>query len=321
MKIYFRNFNIYKLLFSYLLTFTLSFFANAEENLWIYTKGADTRPKGSFEVKLSDIIRIDKSSGKYIFHDIRPEIEYGITDKLTIGAEAIIFDHNYSVNDDNLNPMYETQGADNKFKKTQYAGYEVALKYNLLSPFKDDIGLSLGLSYEDRDRYRLDGAKIDQKSYVGTIFVQKNWIDNLLTLAINLKTELERRKSAADSVLEEEVAFDISAGISYRFIPKHFIGFEVRMQSDYLSPSENGIKEPGLQSSNWDLDDISIGTRHQYGWYAGPTYHYAQKHWWATAGILFQFHGGGSQHAYNKNSKNYDEHEKMHIGLSYGYEF
>ncbi|MFT6077484.1 MAG: hypothetical protein ACJA02_001070 [Myxococcota bacterium] len=295
--------------------------AQAEENLWVYTKGSDTRPQGSFEFKLSDTIRVGKDSGDYVFHDIRPEIEYGITDSLTIGAEIMFFDHNYSINSDN-NPTKETQDANGgKVNQTRYGGYELSLKYNVLSPYKDFMGLSFGLGFEDRDRYRLDGAQIDQQSYVGTIFAQKNWIDNRLTLAVNLKTELERRKSGADSVLEEEIAFDFSAGIAYRFIPKHFIGLEVRTQSDYLNPSENGEKDTDHQSSNWDLTDISLGNRHQYAWYAGPTYHYAQKNWWATVGVLFQVAGGGSKNAFVENNKNYDEHEDMHIGLTYGYEF
>ena len=83
--------------------------AHAEENLRIYTKGTVTRPKGSFELKISDIARIGKSSGDYAFHDIRPEFEYGITDRLTVGFELMLFDHDYSVDDPELNPMYETQ--------------------------------------------------------------------------------------------------------------------------------------------------------------------------------------------------------------------
>jgi len=295
---------------------------SAEENLWVYTKGTDTRPEGSYELKLSDTIRVGKGSGSYVFHDIRPEVEYGITDRLTIGAELMLFDHNYSLNDEGNNPMYETQEANGgDYNKTRYGGYEVALKYNVLSPYKDALGLSIGFAFEDRDRYRLDGAQIDQQSYATTIFTQKNWLDDRLTLAVNWKTELERRKSGADSTLEEEIAFDVSAGLSYRFIPKHFLGIELRTQSDYLSPSENGEKEADLQSSNFDLLDMQLGTRHQIAWYAGPTYHYAEKNWWLTAGILFQFEGDGSAHAFNRDGKNYDEHEDVHIGLFYGYEF
>tara|TARA_B100001564_G_C20077860_1_gene419166 strand:- start:33 stop:314 length:282 start_codon:yes stop_codon:yes gene_type:complete len=83
------------LLGSTLLGLAYAFPAAAEENLWLYTKATDTRPEGSFELKLTDIIREGKDSGDYTFHDIRPEIEYGITDRLTVGAELMFFDHNY----------------------------------------------------------------------------------------------------------------------------------------------------------------------------------------------------------------------------------
>ncbi len=297
--------------------------AMAEENLWVYTKGTDTRPKGSFEFKLSDTIRVGKHSGDYEFHDIRPEIEYGVTDKLTIGAEILIFHHDYSVNDPDLQPVFDTQGGEGgRFKDTQYGGFEVALKYNIYSPYKDWAGLSLGLGYERREQYRLDGADISQNSYTGTVFFQKNWIDDKLTLAVNVKTEFERRKSPG--VLEEEISFDFSAGLAYRVAPKHFVGIEYRRQQDHLSPfnTETGeYDDPSLQPSEFDLTNFRVGTRHQYGEYIGPTYHFAEKNWWLTAGILFQVQGGGSEHAFVESSKNWDEHEQYHVGLIYGYEY
>jgi hypothetical protein len=295
----------------------------AEENLWLYTKGTDTRPQGSYELKLSDITRVGKDSGYYYFHDIRPEIEYGITDRLTIGAEIMIFSHDFSL-DSEIDPMYSTQqeNADGRVKQTKYGGYELALKYNVLSPYKDSVGLSFGFNFEDRDTYRLDGAQIDQKSYVTTVFLQKNYLDDTLVFAFNWKTEFERRKSGGDSVLEEEIAFDISAGVSYRVKPKHFVGLEVRSQSDYLNPYEDGQpSDTSLSKSEFDLFDWKLGSQHQIGTYFGPTYHYAEQNWWFTAGILFQVAGGGSEHAYNEHGKNFDEHEEFHIGASYGYEF
>jgi hypothetical protein len=306
-----------------ILAITLPPSAQAEENLWLYTRGTDTRPEGSWEAKLSSISRIDKGSGHYRFDDIRPEVEYGITDSLTVGAELMFFNHDYSVDDPDLNPMYETQeqegGSVDQFK---YAGYEISTKYNFLSPYKDALGLSLGLGYENRDRYRLDGAKIDQDSYIVTLLAQKNFLDDKLTLAANWKTEFERRKSPG--VLEEEIAFDISAGVSYRVAPKHFVGLEFRHQSDYLSPynTEDGrYDDPSLKPSEFDLTSFKLGTQHQHGNYFGPTYHYAEKDWWFTTGALFQVDGGGSQHAYVKNGKNYDEHERVHIGFIFGYNF
>ncbi|RAP33767.1 hypothetical protein DID77_02585 [Candidatus Marinamargulisbacteria bacterium SCGC AG-439-L15] len=295
----------------------------AEENLWIYTKGTDTRPKGSYELKISDIVRIGKGNEDYVFHDIRPEIEYGLSDKLTVGVELMYFDHDYSIENEDLNPMYETQGgAGKRISKTQFGGYEVALKYNFLSPYKDIIGLSMGLGYEKRRKYRLDGADISQHSFVHTVFIQKNWLDDTLAWASNLKTELETRRSPG--IEEKEIALDFSTGVSYRIAPKHFIGLEFRHQSDYLSPynTETGeYEDPSLKPSKFGLTHIEFGTQHQNGNYIGPTYHYAEKNWWFTTGILFQFAGGGSEHAFVENNKNYDEHENVHFGMIYGYEF
>lgn len=312
-----------------------SFSAVAGENLWVYAKGTDTRPAGSYEFKLADTIRLDKNAGDhYTFHDIHPELEYGITDKLTVAVEAIIFKHDYDVGSEEEGgpcPMCEAGDGTGKFSDTQFAGYELSMKYNVLSPYKDVIGFSYGFSYERRDKYRLDGGDIDQNSFVGTLLFQKNYLDDTLVTVLNVKTEFERRK--AGSVVEDELAIDISAGISYRIAPQWFAGLELRHQSDYLNPqdkaeagnTEGGFDEDGytlgLSKTNFDLTDFRIGSRHQYGNYFGPTIHFAEQKWWVTGGVLWQISGGGSEHADVRNGRNWDEHEKMHIGLSYGYEF
>lgn len=291
--------------------------AQAGENQWLYVKGTDTRPEGSFEFKISDIAKVGKKSGDYVAHDIRPEIEYGITDKLSISAELVIFDHNYSVNNPDVDPEFSTQGgAGGRFNKTQFAGYEVALKYNILSPYKDFMGLSVGLAYENREVYRLDGADIDQDSYTTTIYLQKDFLDDTLIFVLNPKAEFERRKSPG--VLEEEISLELLAGVSYRFMPNWTVGLEYRHQSDYLSVQEDGVFEAGVKRSSWDLSDLRIGDQFQNGNYFGPTIHYAEQRWWATAGVLFQFDGAGG---YSEGGKNYDEHEEYHAGLSFGYEF
>ena len=71
--------------------FVLSNVLTAGENLWVYTTGTDTRPEGSWELKLDSISRIDKGDGSYMFNDFRPELEYGITDRWTVAASAIIY--------------------------------------------------------------------------------------------------------------------------------------------------------------------------------------------------------------------------------------
>ncbi len=294
--------------------------ASADEYFWVYARGSDTLPKGATEIKLADVSRLDKDSGDYTFHDLRTELEYGVTDRLSIFAEAAIFRHDYSVDDPELNPMFESQGgAGQRFRDTQFAGYEVGLKYNVLSNYKSPIGLALGLAYERRDRYRLDGSSIDQDSFEVSAYLQKNFLDDTLMFALTPRIEFERRKSPG--VLEEEIAFSLAAGMSYRVRPNLYLGLEFRHQSDYLNPQEDGEFNPELNRSSFDLFDLRVGSQHQRGNYFGPTAHFAMKEWWLTGGILWQVRGGGSPFSYSRNQRNFDEHEKVHLGLAVGYEF
>lgn len=104
----------------------------------------------------------------------------------------MMFNHDYSVNDPDLNPMYETQGrAGQRFNDTQYGGFEIGLKYNVLSTCKNIVG---------------------------------------------------------------------------------------------------------------------------------PKFQLSSRHWSTTAGVLWQVSGAGSPFSCSRNGRNYDEHERIHIGLAVGYE-
>ena len=293
--------------------------ARADEYLWVYARGSDTMPKGAVEAKVSDVYRRGKDSGDYAFHDIRAEVEYGVTDRLTVAAQVMFFKHDYSVDDPELQPMFDTQGgAGGRFSDTQYAGFELSMKYNVLSAYKDPVGLAFGLGFEHRDKYRLDGADIDQDSFVFITYLQKNFLDDTLSFVIVPKIEFERRKSPG--VLEEEIALDLAAGVSYRIAPRWFVGMEFRHQSDYLNPEEDGQFNPELERSSFDLSDFRVGSQHQRGNYLGPTLHYASQQWWATGGILWQVSGGGSPFSLSRDGRNWDEHERVHVGLAIGVE-
>ncbi|MEM7027215.1 MAG: DUF6662 family protein [Pseudomonadota bacterium] len=304
-----------------LILFQLAQIAHAGENLWVYTRGTDTRPEGTTEAKINYIGRFDKDSGDYAFHDIRPEIEYGFTNKFTMSGAIMIFGHDYSGIEPGNDPVHETQEANGgSVDQVKIGGFEIKAKYNILSPYKDIIGLTVGLAYERREHYRLDGAEIDQNSIIPQLYLQKNFLDDTLVFALFGKMEFERRNSVGggDDVLEEEIAFDLGIGVSYRIAPKWNVGFEYRHQSDYLCVVENGVPEAGVKCSNFDFFDIEIGDQFQNGNYVGPSIHYAEQKWFATAGLLYQVAGGGDN-AFNKGGKNFDEHEKYHLGLHFGY--
>ncbi len=298
---------------------------NPDENLWIYAKGTSVREDGSWEFKVNNVWRIGKNSGDYLFWDIRPELEYGITDNLTVGAEIMLFHHNYT--DVEWGPMVDTQGgAGGSFKDTQIGGYEINTKYKIKDAFEDDFGLSLGLGFEHRYAYRLDGAEIDQDTVAPQIYLQKSLMDDNLQISFAGKLEFERRKSPdypqLPSVLEDEIAPDLALGVSYKVQDRVWLGFEVRYQSDFLSPEEDGNPPEGDPSS-WDGGDVHFGDQFQYGLYVGPTLHYSSpNNWWVLAGALWQVQGWSADGLDAANSgRNWDEHEKMHLGITIGYEW
>lgn len=291
--------------------------AHADESLWIYTKGAETLPKGATEVKAAVISKRGKAQSNYVFNEVKLEVEHGFTDRLTGYAELVIYDHNYSTTNPDLQPLFDTQGgAGGRFNKTQIGGIDLGVKYNILSPYKDPIGLAVSVEWDHRFKYRIDGAKINQDEVDLTLHLQKNLFNDQLILAFSPKIEWEHRLSPG--IIEKEMALDISAGASYRAAPNLYIGGEFRHQSDYLSPYDTVAQEydPNLSPSKFPF---KFGSQYQNGNYLGPTVHYANKKWWATAGALWQISGGG-KFAINQGGLNVDEHEKVHIGLTFGLE-
>lgn len=302
-------------------TWFVSTHAMADESLWLYAQGTDVRPKGTYEFKLNNISRLSKDGQSYTFHDVRPEFEYGITNRLTVAIAAMAFHHDYSVETEDLAPMIETQGGPGQtFRDTQYGGFEATLKANILSPYKDKLGLTLAFAYERREVYRLDGAEIDQNSYVPIIYLQKNFLDDTLNIAFKGKVEFELRKSPG--VEEEEIAPDLALGLSYRVAPKWFVGWETRYQSDFLEPLEEGEPPPTDPSEFTSLGNFRVGLQYQWAYYTGPTFHYAEQGWWVTLGALWQVEGGGDES--NPSARGgmvWDEHERVHIGLKFGFQF
>lgn len=292
-----------------------------DENLWLYTKGTKTREQGSFELKTGGIARLGKREGSYTFLDLRPELEYGITDKLTVGASFFVFHHDY----DNVPwaPMVDTQGGPGgSYDNTQIGGWEGFLKYNLFNPFEDWMGVSLGISYDRRRAYRLDGARITQDAVSPILYLQKSFLDDRLQWAFKGKLEHEHRVSPG--VLEEEIAPDLATGLSYGLTDELWIGVEARWQSDFLTPEEDGEIAPGANRSSWDWGDYKWGDQFQWGLYVGPTIHWDPEdtEWWVTGGALWQVKGWSADGAdASSGGKNWDEHEQVHVGILFGYEW
>lgn len=283
---------------------SLSLPAMADENLFGYLKGAETLPKGAGEIYQYVTQRSDKDQGHYRATDFKTEVEYGVTNRLTAsgGLKAM------SINTSGLAINGYLPG-DKKFG-LKSSGMEVALKYNFLSPAKDDIGLSMTTelnvdwidphSGQKKNKIEFELGLQLQKLYAEG---QVNWVSNAV-----LETTRAKRKAIANLPAdfewstdpEMEIGLKIGTGIMARFAPNWSAGVEALLESEH---------ETEVGQERWSL-------------FAGPTVHYANKSWWATLTFMPQIRGGGEKYD-NQTALNYHliEKTRREVRLKLGYNF
>lgn len=282
----------------------------ADESLFGFTYGAETMPKGAWELQTSLTHRWDKGMGTYQANDWQAEVEYGITDRLTASAYLLYLqiDHQGAFPLDAVSgdPLYPDR------KGTFFRGSKFQLKYNLLSPYLNDgWGLAIFAEPQFIKRFRVDGARTRQFELEGGVILQKNLLDDQLVLAYNSSVSRERRVLLEDNdTIEHEFEFTNIFGASYRVAPKWYAGVEARHHMDVLKSADGGYK------------------KNQYSLFLGPTLHYADKGWWVTTTWLRQLRGNptyassaGPTIGGVNTRLHLDENEKNELRVKVGYEF
>lgn len=248
--------------------------AGADEALFGYVYGAETLPKGRLELQTALTHRWDKGRGHFAVNELQTELEYGLTDRLTLSGYLMFLgvDHRdaFPATAEDGEPLYpDREGA-------FFRGAKVQLKYSVLSPYLNDgWGLAFIVEPQYVRRFRVDGAKTRQLELETGVLVQKNFFDDQLVLAYNGLVARERRVLLEDgSAVEHEWEYTNSLGASYRVAPKWFLGLEARHHMDVLQNPDTGTY-----------------SKNQYSFFAGPTLHYGTKGWWVTATYLRQWRG------------------------------
>lgn len=278
--------------------------ASADENLFGYIKGAEPLPKGARELYAVATRRSDKGQGHYEAWDLATELEFGATDRLAVSAElkAMAIDTSGLIINGYL-PKDEQYGP-------RPSGAEAALKYNFLSPAKDDFGLSLysAFSYSWLDPH--SGQDKDTLSVEQRLLLQKYFLDGQLILAGNLGLETTHANRAGIDNLPEgfewptgpemEIELLGGTGLSYRFAPGWFAGVEAYYE-------EERETEVGLE--RWSVQ-------------AGPNLHYGSARWWTTLSWMPQIRGGGEQYdGQDEQDLHLIEKTKQELRLKLGYNF
>lgn len=278
--------------------------AQADENLFGYLKGAETLPQGSAEIYQFLTQRSDKGIGKYRALDMKTEAEYGFSHRLTgsFGVKAM------SLNTSGIWIDAYLPG-DKKFGP-RASGMEGALKYNFLSPAKDDIGLSMTteLNYDWIDAHSgQDKKKIE---FELGLQLQKLFAEGQISWVTNAALESTYAKRAAIANLPEgfewpthpemEIGLKVGTGVMVRVAPNWSIGGETLFQNEF---------ETEVGQERWSL-------------FAGPTLHYGSKNWWSTLSWIKQIKGGGERYpGQTASNLHLIERTKNEVRLKVGYNF
>jgi hypothetical protein len=249
--------------------------AQAGESLLNYVTGTDTQPEGSWEFIQWVTQRSDKGAGSYTARDYRTEVEYGFSDRFS----AALYINGQSIDTSGLRvDAYIPQDVSYGYK---YSGISAAFKYNILSPYKDGLGLSLYFEPSLGTRDPHSGLNKKTVSFETKLLLQKNFLDDTLNWMTNIGLEATYAKRDPVSNLppgydwpvvpEMEIEPSFATGVSYRFAPRWYVGAEAQYQIEY--ETEVGVE--------------------RWSWFAGPTIHYGTKDWWATLTWFKQIKGGG----------------------------
>ena len=270
--------------------------AHADEQYFGYTYSAEVLGKGQSEAEFWATDRRGKSGGHFDAQDYRIELEHGFTNRLTVAGYANLASHHIR----GLDPDFEKTDRDFAFR-----GLSAEFKYNLLSPYKDGVGLTL---YAEPAWSRIHGGgeRGTELELEFKAILQKNFMDDRLIWASNLtfepewenEKEVDELTGETESEWEKELKLEVSTGLTYRVAPGWYAGVEARSASVYPDWT-NGLH------------------RETYAVFAGPAIHYGGKKWWVTATYLPQLFGKPSP----GGSRALDEFEKRELRVKIGYNF
>lgn len=274
--------------------------ASADENYFGYVYGAETVPKGGWEVYEWVTLRTGKGEGSYQGLDLYTEVETGLTDRLQASLYVNAVSHHIS----------GVPGLEDR-DDLQLQALKTSFKYRLRSPYKDGYGLALYLEPGYNFVDKISGEREDEIELEAKIIWQKNFLDDTVVLAVNYTLESEWEVGGEEEEgggehgghgeegeghFNSELAEELSMGVSFRFAPRWFLGTELRAHSEW----------PGFSS------------REHLGVFLGPTLHYGSEKWWWTATVLPQIWGWPSG---DVRDRVVDEHELLEIRFKLGYNF
>ena len=189
--------------------------AQADERFFTYVYESDVLPKGAWEFEQWLTYRQGNPGGDrdYTQHlwDIREEIEYGMTEKLTTSLY---------LNFRQEQTVARQEGLEDS-SKFSFKGVSAAFKYQLLNPNLKPVGLTLYFE----PTYNGNEQELEYKVLFSKNLGEK-WV-----LAANAIFEQEWEQEEGKT--EKESVLEFTVGAAYRLTPNWSVGLEGRYHSVY----------------------------------------------------------------------------------------
>ena len=280
--------------------------AYAGEGLFGYAYTLDTQPKGKLEFEQRFDLTHGQAVGTYNFGQYRSALEYGLTDNIQIAGYLNMYSLNASKNYvspemcENKIPCTAGFGVpghahdDDSYRRFRVDGASFEAIWRITNPVTSPVGIGL---YVEPTLGRLED------SIEWRLLLQSNFLDDRLILALNFLYEPEKEKYD-DEIIRNSMG-DILYGASYRFASKWSAGIEGRFHTDH--------------------DGYYFNQHTQTANFIGPTIHYADQHWWATASWRHQISGkcyaDGTADCADGYNKVWDNHGRDQFMVKFGIPF
>ena len=267
--------------------------SRADENLFGWSKGSETLPKGHVDLYQFTTMRTGKADedGSYNAYDFETEIEYGYSDELQLALSVAQNYFSGSALEDDDDSL--TQHG------YRFGGIAASGKYRFKSPFIDGYGLALNqqIGYNWHDETA--GIEENHMYLAPTLIFQKNFLDNTLISTASAGFDMGWGKKPAEEY-SKELGLESRMGVSYRFAPGWFVGLEGRIRSEY--------------------PDFKIEDNEHYVVFIGPNVHYGSEKFWATLAWAYQVYGNESseqQEAHRAFAEQVQNEIRLKVGLNF----
>lgn len=252
----------------------------ADERFFTYVYEADVLPVGRWEFEQWLTYRQGEAEGNpqldQTIWDFREEIEYSPLQGLSTSLYFNFRQNTITANGPGLDSSSEFS----------FKGVSGEVKYQLLSPIRDPIGVALYVE----PTYNGSEYEIEEKLILSK-FIGDHWV-----LGANASVEQEWEEE--DGSTEKESVLEFTAGVAYRWTSHWSSGVEGRYHSVY--------------------EGIGFHNRLGAAWFVGPNIHYGAARWWATLTGMPQIAGNvpGTDASLDRV-----EHQNFEIRLLFGVSF